>query len=57
MRRIDELHLEYPFAGSRMIGGLEDSAESGVTFCIAVPRRAERALRATVASLSRKLML
>jgi putative transposase len=22
MRRIDELHLEYPFAGSRMLGGL-----------------------------------
>ncbi len=30
MRRIDELHLEYPFAGSRMSRGLL-SAESHVT--------------------------
>ena len=27
MRRIDELHLDYPFAGSRMLKGLESVQE------------------------------
>jgi hypothetical protein len=29
MRRIDELHLEYPFAGSRMLKGLLQGLSDG----------------------------
>ena len=28
MRRIDELHMEYPFAGSRMLRGLRDKPKA-----------------------------
>ena len=33
MRRIDELHLEYPFAGSRMLRGLLNDAGHEVGRC------------------------
>lgn len=33
MRRIDELHLDYPFAGSRMLPGSARSGTRGAPAC------------------------
>ena len=38
MRRLDELHLEFPFAGSRMLRGLL-AAEGSKVGCEAAPKR------------------